>query len=147
MKKMTHCCFYWNTEEISGHYRAYSLSLIGSFTVAWKTDSAAQKDVQCELKLPSLHHIHWMPLVSPGLCKTKISLLDRFSSRPQGRSKISKGPEDQTTIVDLYILINWTSLFPLLGVNGVLLRFYYISNKNSCNKQCRLWSDAAFCGV
>ena len=31
-----------------------------------------------------------MTLVSHGLCKTKISLLCRFSPRPQDRSKISK---------------------------------------------------------
>ena len=67
---MTMCWLY-----CSIHYRAYSLSLTGSFNVAWKTDGAAQK---------------WMTQISPRLCKTKIILLCRFSSRPQNRSEISK---------------------------------------------------------
>ena len=114
-------------KKFSAHYRAYLLSLTGSFTVALKADWAVQKDAQCELKLPSLNIIHWMPLVSLGLNETKINLLDRFSSRLQDRSKISK-----LTFKDLktklrqwtcIFLINWTTLFLLLGVNGVLLYF------------------------
>ena len=42
------------------------------------------------IEVTFLKLIHRMTLVSPRLCKTKISLLCRFSSRPQDRSKISK---------------------------------------------------------
>ena len=71
-KKWPIAVFIETLKKLSVHYRAYSLSLTGSFNVAWKTGWAVQKDAQCELKLPSLKLIHWMPLVSPGLCKTKI---------------------------------------------------------------------------
>ena len=33
---------------------------------------------------------------------------------------------------DLSVLIDWMSPFPILGVSGVLFRFYFIFNRNSC---------------
>ena len=35
-------------------------------------------------------------------------------------------------LVDLSILTNWTSPFPILGVSGVLFHFYSFSNRYSC---------------
>ena len=36
------------------------------------------------------------------------------------------------SLVDMSILTNWKSLFPILGVSGVLLHFYSISNRYLC---------------
>ena len=45
-----------------------------------------------------------------------------------------------------FILANWPGPFPILGVPSVLY-FYFIFYKIPVCKQCRTWSDAAFCGV
>ena len=37
-------------------------------------------------------------------------------------------------LVDLSILINWMSLFPILGLCSVLFHFYSISNRKSCKQ-------------
>ena len=37
-------------------------------------------------------------------------------------------------LMDFSIFINWTSLFRILGVSGVLFHFYSISNRNSCKQ-------------
>ena len=55
-KKWPIAVFIVTLKKLPVHYRAYLLSLTGSFTVSWKTDWAAQKDAQCELKLPSLKY-------------------------------------------------------------------------------------------
>ena len=34
----------------------------------------------------------------------------------------------------LFKLINWSSLFQILGVSGVLFHFYFVSNRNSCKQ-------------
>ena len=38
----------------------------------------------------------------------------------------------QICLMDLSILINWISPFPIWGVSGVLFHFYSISNRYSC---------------
>ena len=41
-------------------------------------------------------------------------------------------------LVDLAIITNWTSPFPIVGVSGEPFHFCCISNRNSCSKQCIL---------
>ena len=40
-------------------------------------------------------------------------------------------------LVDLSVLINWTSSFPIVGVSGVLFHFYFIFEKK--NPVSKIW--------
>ena len=46
--------------------------------------------------------------------------------------------------VDLSILINWTSPFPILGLSVALFHFIQFRIEMFVSKQCRPWSNAAF---
>ena len=48
-------------------------------------------------------------------------------------------------LMDFSIPINWMSPFQNLGMSGVFFFFFLI--KFPVSKQCRPWSDAAFCGI
>ena len=49
--------------------------------------------------------------------------------------------------MDFSIPINCTRPFPNLGVSGPFFYFDFFKIEFPVSKQCRPWSDAAFCGV
>ena len=50
------------------------------------------------------------------------------------RQLVLDGKLTHICLVELSILMNWTSSFPILGVSGVLFHFYSVSNRYSCKQ-------------
>ena len=65
------------------------------------------------------------------------------------KSFITSGPglahqKRHSIQVDSSIIICWTSHYVILGVSGLLCRFYSIFDGNASSKQYRHWSDATY---
>ena len=93
--------------------------------------------------------LRWMHRSFCWFCHDAAQISKRWCGREQEGLNISWMTYTKLThiwLMDYSIPINWTSPFSNLGMSGAFLLILFLT-EFPVSKQCRHWSDVAFCGV